>query len=94
MMSGGVEEAFTVSNLQNEIDQNLDFFQKKLPELLSDHKNRYALLHKMSVSGIYDTMRDALTAGNKLYPDRIYSVQKISDQPINLGFLTHACGVD
>lgn len=80
----------TPKDRQTEIDQNLEFFKKKLPELLKDHRNRYALLHARSVSGIYDTIRDAQTAGDKLYPDGMYSIQQVTDQAINLGFYSYA----
>jgi hypothetical protein len=75
---------------QQEIDRNLEFFKKELPKLLKDHRNRFALLHDCSVSGIYDTIRDAQTAGDKLFPDQMYSIQKITDQAINLGFYSYA----
>lgn len=77
-------------DIQKEIDQNLEFFQQKLPELLKDHKNRFALLHDRSISGIYDTIRDAQTAGEKLFPDKRYSIQQITDVPINLGYFSYA----
>lgn len=79
-----------MSDIQREIDQNIEFFKKKLPDLLRDHRNRYALLHNKTISGIYDTIRDAQTAGDKLYPNKIYSIQKISDEAINLGFYSYA----
>jgi hypothetical protein len=52
--------------LQTEIDQNLEFFMEKLPELLKDHRNRYVLLNNKSIVDIYDTIRDAQTTGDKL----------------------------
>jgi len=88
--SSGVSKVVEMSDIQKEIDQNLEFFKEKLPELLKDHRNRYALLQKKSISGIYDTVRDAQTAGDKLYPDKIYSIQKITDVAINLGFFSYA----
>ena len=76
--------------IQTEIDENLEFFKGKLPELQKDHRNRYALLHGQKIIGIYDTIRDAQTTGNTLYPDKMYSVQKVTDTPMELGFFSHA----
>jgi hypothetical protein len=49
--------------LQAEIDQNYAFFKWRLPDLMRDHRGRYALLHDKSVVGMYDTLRDAQTTG-------------------------------
>lgn len=76
--------------LQTEIDQNLEFFMEKLPDLLKDHRNRYVLLNNKSIVGIYDTIRDAQTTGNKLFPDQLYSIQKVSEVAMDLGFFSHA----
>ena len=80
----------TKSELQTEIDQNLEFFLEKLPELLKEHRNRYALLQHKSIVGIFDTIRDARTTGDKLFPDKLYSIQMVSDVAMDLGFFSHA----
>jgi hypothetical protein len=86
----GDEMMATNEELMKEIDANLAFFETKLPELLVHHRNRYALLHERSIAGIYDTIRDAQTAGASLYEDRKYSVQKITDKPAELGVYSYA----
>jgi hypothetical protein len=90
--AGGNGEVVKMSNeaIQKEIDQNLEFFTKKLPDILKDHRNRYVLLHNKSISGIYDTIRDAQTAGDRLYPDKLYSIQQVTDSAINLGYFSYA----
>jgi hypothetical protein len=75
---------------QTEIDQNLEFFMEKLPNLLNDHKNRYVLLNNKNIVGIYDTIRDAQTTGDKLFQDQLYSIQKVSEVAMDLGFFSHA----
>ena len=72
------------------IDKNLQVFQQKMPGLLKDHLGRYVLLHNEEISGIYDTVRDAQVAGNKLYPDGKFSIQKIATKPVDLGYFSHA----
>ena len=38
----------------------------------------------------FDTARDAYLAGQKLYPDALFSVQEVTDTPADLGFFSHA----
>jgi hypothetical protein len=80
-------------DIQTEIDQNYAFFKQKLPDLLKDNRGRYALLHSKAVVGIYDTIRDAQTTGEKLFPDGVFSVQQITDESVDLGFFSHAGGL-
>jgi hypothetical protein len=88
----------TMKNLSSvdrikEIDLNLDFFLKELPKLRKDSLGRYALLKNRQIIGLFDTIRDAELAGGKMFADKIYSVQKVDDAPINLGFYSHAVHV-
>jgi hypothetical protein len=75
---------------QSEIDSNLVFFQEKLPELLASHAGKYVLLRHREIVGIYDTALDAQVTGQKFYADGLFSVQRITDEPIDLGFFSHA----
>lgn len=84
------EMAINRTDLQKEIDANLEFFKGKLSDLLKDHRDRYVLIKNQGIVGIYDTIRDARTSGDTLFKDRIYSIQKISDVAINLGVFSYA----
>lgn len=75
---------------QIEIDGNLAFFLRELPELMPLHAGKYALLRHEEVTGCYDTVADAVAAGNSLYPDRMFSVQHVSDAALNLGHYSYA----
>jgi hypothetical protein len=76
--------------LMKEIDANLAFFETRLGGLLPHHRDRYALLRQQEIAGIYDTVRDAQTAGASLFPDGKYSIQKITDKPVELGVYSYA----
>ena len=80
--------------LQAEIDRNLDIFLRKLPDLLKDQRNRYALMKNGEIVGLYDTIRDAQTTGEKLYEDKIFSIQQVTDSSVNLGFYSYAGGLE
>ena len=75
---------------QQEIDTNLQFFLSELPRLLVTHRGKFALLRHSRIEGFYDTVADAVRTGNKLYDDRIFSVQQVTDTGTDLGFYSHA----
>jgi hypothetical protein len=72
-----------------QVKLNYDVFKKLLPSLLKD-VNKYALMRDGEVVAIYDTMPDAVTTAQKLFPDGRWSVQRITDKPINLGYRSRA----
>jgi hypothetical protein len=74
---------------QIEIDRNLEFFLKQLPKLASRH-GKFALLRKQKIINFFDTPMDALTAGTTLYPDKLFSIQQVSEVATNLGYYSHA----
>ncbi len=78
------------SDLDIEIEKNLRFFKSKLSTLLENHRGRYALLRHEEIFGIYDTVRDAKITGDNFFDDGLFSIQKIIDQPSDLGFYSHA----
>jgi hypothetical protein len=75
---------------QQEVDRNLEFFKKELPELLETYRGKYALIRHREIIGFYDTVTDAQTTGARFFEDGLFSVQQVSDTPINLGFYSHA----
>lgn len=75
---------------QKEIDLNFEFFQQKLPELMVENRGRFALIRHREIIGFYDTAIDAQTTGEKFFKDGIFSVQQVTDRPLDLGFFSHA----
>ncbi len=75
--------------LQAEIDRNFDAFQLELPKL-AQHQGKFALMRQGKIVNFYDTLADAVSTGSAVYEDGIYSVQRVTDQPVDLGFLSHA----
>ena len=75
---------------QKEIDQNLEAFLRELPILPAAVHGKYALLRNRSIVGYYDTVADALTAGNSQFPDKIFSVQQVVRAAADLGYYSHA----
>jgi hypothetical protein len=63
-----------------------------LPEILPLHQNKYALMKDGEAVGFYSTLEDAYTTANKFYSDQPFSVQKVTDISVDLGFFSHAFG--
>jgi hypothetical protein len=75
--------------LQQEVDKNFEAFQKELPKL-SAHQGKFALMRHGKIINFYDTLADAVSTGNSVYDDKIFSVQRVTSAPTDLGFLSHA----
>lgn len=75
---------------QHEIERNMAAFELKLPELVRTHHGKYAVLRHQAVSGIYDALHDAHLSAKQQYTDGLYSIQKITQHPENLGIFSHA----
>lgn len=73
-----------------EIDRNLEFFLRELPSLLPAFRGKFALLRHAAIVGYYDTVQDAVSAANALFPDGIYSIQQVTDSATDLGYYSHA----
>jgi len=79
-----------MNDRQREIETNLQFFLHELPKLLSIHRGKFALLRHRKIEGFYDTVTDAVQTGNKLYDDKLFSVQQVTDMGTDLGYYSHA----
>jgi hypothetical protein len=77
------------SQLEVEIDQNFDYFLGKLSSLLTTERGKFALIHNRSIVCCFNRLSEAVEVGNKEFPDRIYSIQEVTDTPIDLGFYSH-----
>ncbi len=77
--------------LQEEIEGNYKAFMEQLPALLSTHAGKFALMRHAEIVEYFDTARDAVTAGERLFSDdRLFSVQEVIETPADLGYFSHA----
>lgn len=77
----------TIKEIQKEVDNNYQFFLKekdKIPNYLFD---KYVLIRKEEFIEYFDSINDAIKYAKIKYEDNLYSVQKVNDLPINLGFM-------
>ena len=77
---------------RHEIDQNYTAFEKLMPTLLPKHAGRFALLRECQLVGVYYKAIDAVTEAQQRFADGIFSIQRITDRALDLGFLSYASG--
>ena len=73
-----------------EVDANYDFFQRTLRAHLDGHRGEYALIRNQRIVGFFDDVGDAYRAGLARFPDMPFSIQEVTDEPVDLGIFSHA----
>lgn len=77
--------------LRQQVEDNYKAFQAQLSTLVSAHRGKFALIRHGQSIEFFDTARDAYLAGQKLFAsDHLFSVQEVTDTPVDLGFFSHA----
>ncbi len=79
----------TKEEIQQEVDDNFEFFKEKLPELAATHLGKYALLRHQKLVDIFDSAGDAKKYAEAQYKDGIFSIQHIIDGITNLGYFSY-----
>jgi hypothetical protein len=75
-----------------EIRQNFHYFQQVVPSLMADHAGKYALLHQRTLVDVFSRPVEALEAGHAKFSDGLFSIQKVIDRPLDLGFMSYGSG--
>lgn len=75
---------------REQLDRNYAAFVKELPKISQTHAGKFALMHDGQIVDFFDTARDAVVAGQNLYTDGLFSVQQVTDKPVDLGYFSHA----
>ena len=80
--------------LSKEQEKNYSFFQKRLPELLSDplKNEKYVVIYDSTIEGIFDTFDTAYRAACIKF-DRDFIVQQIIDESRIVNFLSTAVSI-
>jgi hypothetical protein len=73
-----------------EVKRNYEALVQILPTILAEHHGQFALMRDEKVIECFDTAGDANRAGMKLFSDEKFSIQQITNTPIDLGFFSHA----
>ena len=76
--------------LDAEIQRNLFAFLPRLSDLLPDNEGRFALLRHQQIQSLHDKLSDALRRGYAEFADGLFSIQKVTDRPVELGMFGDA----
>jgi hypothetical protein len=79
-----------MSEKREEVEKNYRAFQALLPGILAQHRDKYALMRHEKIVNYYSTMEDAYVTAVQFYPDGLFSIQKVTDVPVDLGYFSHA----
>jgi hypothetical protein len=71
--------------LRSEVDQNYDFFRRNLSRYLGEHAGEYALLKSATVVDFFEGPGDAYREGLRRFSDKIFSIQRVSSEPAEMG---------
>jgi len=77
-------------DIKDAIERNYSRFLSMLSELLPRHRGKYALLYDQELIGLFASPGDAEQEGERRFPGAVYSIQPVEDQPIDLGYFSHA----
>jgi hypothetical protein len=73
-----------------EIRQNYTFFKGVVSTLMDQHAGKFALIRGQEIVGYYTLAGEAVAEGSRLFGESPFSVQRVINRPIDLGFLSHA----
>lgn len=79
-------------SVNHEVRRNFDYFQSVLSEWLSNHEGRFALIREQRLIEFFDNPGEAALTGADRYDDGCYSIQRVTDRPVDLGFLSYGSG--
>ena len=63
------------------LDDELEYFESVLPNLLKDHRGEYALVHNKSVHAFFDTWEAAVEAGYERFGRVPFLARLVSAEP-------------
>ncbi|MEY2943622.1 MAG: hypothetical protein RLY97_1636 [Pseudomonadota bacterium] len=78
------------NTLRQEIDQNFDYFRRNLGSFLNQHPDSFVLIRHSQSIDFFESPGEAYRAGLGRFPDELFSVQRVSDEPIELGHMSFA----
>ena len=79
-----------MARISTEVDRNYDFFQRNIDRFITDHRGEYALIRNREIIDFFDDPGKAASFGTLRFPDQIFSIQEVTDSPIDLGLYTYA----
>lgn len=75
---------------EDEVDRNYDAFANILSLIIDRHRGEFALMKGGEIAEFFSDQLSALRAGRSRFPDQLFSIQEVTDRPVDLGFFSHA----
>ena len=75
-----------------EIDRNYDAFRRSLGDYMPEHSGKIALLRAGTLVGFFDGVGAAWEQARRDFPDGLYSLQPVEEEPVDLGWFSHVPG--
>lgn len=75
---------------RTEVDRNYDAFVRAFGGIMPEHRDQFALMHDGQILAFFDKPGDAYREGMSRHPDGHFSIQEVTDEPIDLGCWSHA----
>jgi len=75
--------------LAREVDRNFDYFQRHLVAFMRDHAGEYVVLRSEVPIAFFGTVGDAYRSAAQQFPDRLFSIQEVTSEPVDLGSFSH-----
>jgi hypothetical protein len=79
-----------LAKISVEVDRNYDFFQRNIARYVPEHRGEFALIRGRKVIEFFDDPGEAASEGSRRFPDQIFSIQEVTDAPIDLGLYSYA----
>lgn len=77
-------------SVEVEIERNYAAFKGLLPRLISQAAGQYALMKDQALIALCGSAGEAVREGHAKFGDEPFSIQLISDEPVDLGFFGYA----
>lgn len=77
-------------SIEVEIQRNYAAFIDMLDKLVPKDLGKYALLHDQKLAGVFETPSEAAINGFAKFGKSPYSIQIVTDEPVDLGFMSNA----
>jgi hypothetical protein len=89
-MASKENRMMSTATKERAISQNYEAFEAMLPLLLQEHEGEFALLREGSVAEFFGSASAAQLAGRDRFPDGAFSVQRVENKAVDLGFYSYA----
>jgi hypothetical protein len=77
---------------ENAIRKNFDYFQDVVMNWMPNHAGQFALLRDGGLVDFFDAPSEAIKLAVERFEDGQFSIQRVIDRPVDLGFLSYALG--